>query len=85
MDEWIDRFADELGVEALDAETRSRLLDASREVAHRLERKQTPLSVYLIGVAVGRRIAAGTDPETAVDEALETLARLLPDPPGSDA
>jgi hypothetical protein len=70
----------------MDQDTETRLLDASRDIAHRVERKDTPLSTYLLGVAVGTRIAAGDADEEAFDHVLQTLARTLPvDEPGEDA
>ena len=56
-DPWLEHVAKELAVEAdvpVDA-----LLDAARVVAHSVERKATPLTTYLIGVAVSN----GGDPE----------------------
>ncbi len=49
---WLREVADDLGVPPdipIDA-----LLDAARVVAHAVERKATPLTTYLIGVAAGR-------------------------------
>lgn len=78
MNTWTDSLAAALEVEPLRDEDVRRLLDASRDVAHRVERKQTPLTSFLIGVAVGRSVADGTGPDDALDDALATLARLLP-------
>ena len=61
MDDWIDELARALGEEPLtDAET-TQLLDTARDVAHRVERKFTPLSAFVIGCAVGRELAAGAE------------------------
>ncbi len=49
---WLDVVASELGVEATVDE--AALLRTAREVAHRVERKATPLTTFLIGVAIGR-------------------------------
>jgi hypothetical protein len=78
MSEWIDGLASALGVPALDEAQASTLLRASRDVAHRVERKETPLSTYLAGVAAGQRIAGGADPREALDAVLETLRATLP-------
>ena len=59
----------------------ARSLDAAREVAHRVERKATPLAVYLLGAAAGRRMADGARPEAATRAVLETLAAVLPPAP----
>jgi hypothetical protein len=50
-DEWLALVARDLGV---DVEIDQRpLLAMAREVAHRVERKATPLTTFLIGVAIG--------------------------------
>lgn len=49
---WLELVAHELAVDVkVDA---SPLLETAREVAHNVERKATPLTTYLIGVAVGQ-------------------------------
>ena len=58
-DRWIDAVAAELGV-AADVPTDA-LLDAARDVAHSVERKATPLTTYLIGVAAARGDADAAD------------------------
>ena len=81
MDAWIDRLAAALGEDALtDAET-TRLLGSARDVAHRVERKITPLAAFLLGAATGRRMAGGSPRDEALASALETLEGLLPDEP----
>ncbi len=49
---WLQHVATELDV-AVDIPVDS-LLDAARVVAHSVERKATPLTTYLIGVAVAK-------------------------------
>ncbi|HEV8565420.1 MAG TPA: DUF6457 domain-containing protein [Actinomycetota bacterium] len=78
--EWIDRLATDLGVDALDEEQTAALLSAARDVAHRVERKTTPLAAYVLGTAAGKRIANGTPPAAALDEVLGVLLRTLPAP-----
>lgn len=78
MSGWTDALALALGVPALTEEQVAALLEASREVAHRVERKETPLSAYLAGVAAGRRIAGGAQPAEALTAVLETLHATLP-------
>ena len=81
MDAWIDRLAAALGEDPLtDAET-TRLLGSARDVAHRVERKITPLAAFLLGSATGRRMAGGASRDDALASALETLEGLLPDEP----
>lgn len=55
MDDWLQHVASELGVEPPDAV--DSLLDAARVVAHSVERRATPLTTYLIGLAA----AGGAD------------------------
>lgn len=49
MDDWLDRFADALGVPPLDPDDVDALLDLAREVAHGTERKNAPLAAFLAG------------------------------------
>lgn len=77
-DPWLDRLAGALGVDGLDAEERSRLLDVARDVAHGVERRITPLSTFLLGEAVERRCAAGASREDALRTCIDSLRSLLP-------
>ncbi len=77
-DPWLDRLAGALGVDGLDAEERSVLLDVARDVAHGVERRITPLSTFLLGEAVERRCAAGASREDALRTSIESLRSLLP-------
>ena len=53
--EWLEELAATLGVPPLtDAEAEA-ILAVSREVAHGVERKATPLTLYLVGRAVQAR------------------------------
>lgn len=78
MDAWLDRLAGALGEEPLSVPDSERLLGAARDVAHRVERKLTPLAAFLIGSAVGRDPAGRVD---ALEAALATLESLLPPAP----
>ena len=60
MSDWIDELAEALGVEALSSAETDRLLRVARDVAHRVERKDTPLAAFLLGMHVARRTASGT-------------------------
>jgi hypothetical protein len=82
--DWLDRLAEALGEETLSGQEVDRLLQTSREVAHRVERKATPLAAYLVGVAVGRGTAAGEAREAAFDTALNAVLVRLPEPPSGD-
>ncbi len=78
--EWIDRLAEGLRVEPLTAHETTRLLSTAREVAHRVERKITPLATFQLGVAVGKATEEGTGREMAFTRALEMLIHRLPEP-----
>lgn len=49
---WLEVVGTELGLDVSFDE--AALLEAAREVAHRVERKATPLTTFLIGVAIGK-------------------------------
>ena len=81
MEAWIDRLAAALDEDPLtDAQT-TRLLGSARDVAHRVERRITPLAAFLLGSATGRTMAGGSSRDDALASALETLEGLLPDEP----
>jgi hypothetical protein len=80
MDAWIDRLAGALGEDPLTDQETGRLLSSSREVAHRVERKTTPLAAFLLGSATERGMAGGASRVEALTAALETLESLLPPP-----
>ena len=73
MADWTDELAVALGVEPLGGEDAERLLGAARDVAHRVERKATPLAAFLLGVAVERRAASGVALPEALTGVLVTL------------
>lgn len=78
MDNWIDELARAVGEEPLTAAEMEQLLDAARDVAHRVERKMTPLSAFVIGCAVGRELANGADRREALGARLRQLDDALP-------
>ena len=78
MEGWIDRLADALGEQPLTREEANDLLGAARDVAHRVERKITPLAAFLLGASVGRAECEGTARSDALRRALETTEGLLP-------
>jgi len=80
VDTWIDDLAAALGETPLTAADIDRLLDTAREVAHRVERKFTPLSTFVIGCALGRQLAAGADRGEALRALLERVEAALPPP-----
>lgn len=78
MDNWIDELARAVGEESLTSAEKTQLLDAARDVAHRVERKMTPLSAFVMGCAVGRRLANGADRAETLSATLAELESLLP-------
>jgi len=78
MEDWIDRLAAALGEAPLSENETTRLLGVSREVAHRVERKITPLAAFLLGSATSRSVAGGVSRADALAAAIDTLGRLLP-------
>lgn len=79
--DWIDGFAEELRLEPLSPHEVEHLLATSRDVAHLVERKATPLAMYLVGLAVGRGISEGRTRDDAIEEAVHSLLLRLPDGP----
>jgi hypothetical protein len=78
MDDWIDELAHGLGEAPLTSAEMNQLLSAAGDVAHRVERKMTPLSTFVIGCAVGRRLASGADRTETLKDTLRQLESLLP-------
>jgi hypothetical protein len=80
--EWLNGLAGELRLDPLSKHETDHVLTAAREVAHRVERKATPLAMYLVGLAVGRQLSdRGRD--DAIEEAIHTLVVRLPDEPSA--
>jgi uncharacterized protein DUF6457 len=77
--EWVNALANELRLASLTKHESDHLLAASREVAHRVERKATPLAMYVVGLAVGRQLAERHRDE-AIEDVIHTLLVRLPEP-----
>ena len=76
--EWVDGLANELRLDSLSKHESDHVLSAAREVAHRVERKATPLAMYVVGLAVGRQL--GDRPrDDAIEDAIHTLLLRLPE------
>ena len=78
--DWVDRLATELRLDALSKHETDHLLSASREVAHRVERKATPLAMYVVGLSVGGQMADRTR-DDAIEDAIHALLLRLPPAP----
>jgi hypothetical protein len=84
MEEWMERFARDMGEQSMSPPEIGKVLRLARDVAHRIERKGAPLAAFLAGFHVGRRTGAGASREQALAEALRTAAALLPPGPSND-
>jgi uncharacterized protein DUF6457 len=85
MESWIDQLASALGEEPASAAETSEILTVARDVAHRVERKITPVSTYLLGIAVGRQLAAGSGRSEALSTQAKALRSTLPEAQPEDA
>ena len=74
--DWPERYSAALDVELSEEEVDA-ILDLARDVAHATERRFAPLSSYLAGKFVARRINEGVAATEAVHEAQEVVGRLL--------
>jgi len=78
MGEWIEELAAAVGQPPLSDDETTELLRATREVAHRVERRATPLAAFLLGLDVAGRTAAGATRGSAIAASIADLGRLLP-------
>jgi Domain of unknown function (DUF6457) len=78
-DAWLDRLSDQLGVDALSADERSRVLAVARDVAHGVERRITPLATFLLGAAVAKRASEGSSFEDALRSGVDAVRSLIPE------
>lgn len=67
--EWLDAFADHLGIERPEAAEIEALLDLAGVAAHSSERLAAPIACWLVG-------RAGLDPEDALNAARDLKAAL---------
>jgi hypothetical protein len=77
-DIWLHRLADAMDVEPLGDDEMEALLALARDVAHRVERKVTPLAAFLLGMGVARQVARGHGRREALERASADLGALLP-------
>jgi hypothetical protein len=78
MEKWNDELARALGEQPLTPAETKRLLDVARDVAHRVERKMTPLAAFMVGCAVGRELASGAGRTETLSRTLSRLEAMLP-------
>ena len=72
MERWLEHLSSELGVENV-TETDA-LLNAAKVVAHTVERRATPVTTYLIGLAAAKEEAGPGEVEAICRRVVE-LAR----------
>ena len=75
---WVNGLASELRLEPLSKHEADHVLRVAREVAHRVERKVTPLAMYVAGLAVGRQLTDRARDE-AIEDVIHTLLLRLPE------
>ena len=80
MDEWrwLDSLSEALGEPPVDRSQIGAMLKLSRQVAHGVERKLAPLSTFVAGLHVARRVGEGASATEAVEEVLAAAAQLAP-------
>ncbi|MDP9342057.1 MAG: DUF6457 domain-containing protein [Actinomycetota bacterium] len=88
MNDWLEKLAEALGEPPPTREETGAVLNLARDVAHGVERKLAPLSAFVVGAAMGRRMAQGESREDAFRQAVEAALALVPAaeaeaPPGS--
>lgn len=81
MVEWTDALAAALDRVPIEPREIDRLLLAAKDVARRVERKQTPLMTFLVGEFVGHRMMEGASRIDALTEAMVQVHGLLPESP----
>lgn len=75
MQDWLDSYADALGVARLTEDEQRTLLALARDVAHGSERRFAPLSTFLAGVLAGNRAEHARD--DALRDAMVAAQALL--------
>jgi hypothetical protein len=78
MKKWIDELARTLGEEPLTPAETTQLLDVARDVAHRVERKMTPIAAFMVGCAVGRELESGARRKETLSRTLGRIKAALP-------
>jgi Domain of unknown function (DUF6457) len=74
LDAWIETACAELGVDPGDEYTKT-ILNLTRVIAHKVDRRGAPLTSYLLGLAVG-----SGQPLADAAARLQDIARNWPDP-----
>ncbi|WP_129660650.1 DUF6457 domain-containing protein [Rothia uropygialis] len=74
--EWLEMVADELDLPR-DVVVPGPILKMTKDVAHGIVRPGAPTSSYLVGVALGLRLAAQPDPAVPVEDQLKELSEQI--------
>ncbi|MDO9379910.1 MAG: DUF6457 domain-containing protein [Nocardioidaceae bacterium] len=69
---WTDHVRDSLGIET-EVDLKS-LLDATRDIAHAVERPAAPVTAFLIGYAAAQRGGTPADVDAVTARVLELVA-----------
>ncbi len=78
MGEWIDELARAFGLEPLTDRESGELLRIARDVAHRVERKDTPLAAFLLGMRVAATAKGEAPRVERLGAAIAEVDTLLP-------
>ena len=81
MTSWIDELARTFGEEPLSNAETGQLLRVARDVAHRVERKETPLAAFLLGMRVARATSETSSRGEALADAVAAIDAMLPAEP----
>jgi hypothetical protein len=76
--EWIDDLATAFELEPLSDRESDGLLRVARDVAHSVERKDTPLAAFLLGMRVAALADDGQPRVETLDAAVAEIQALLP-------
>lgn len=75
LEDWTSRLSTTLGIGDL-APDIDAVLDLAGVAARSVVRPAAPVTTFLVGLAAGRAVAAGTDPRQAFEEAVATAESL---------
>jgi hypothetical protein len=73
--DWPERYSAALELAITEEEVEA-ILDLARDVAHATERRFAPVSTYVTGRYVARRVAEGITAEAALAEAIAVAREL---------
>jgi hypothetical protein len=73
--DWPERYSAALQLELTEEEVET-ILDLARDVAHATERRFAPVSTYVTGKYVARRVGEGLTAQAALEEAAAVAREL---------